>query len=248
MGTKESWHAMEELGALRSETWFKLSDKVIALHLSRLHLLHQGLSLTQVTRELAGHLGVLHAVLPMANEPVRTIVETTDGDLPFQEYLVRRKCEPRVSSLRFQGAESATLIAEIAVALRPDLRGVVVCSSNPWMSIGPILSIAPLRHLLSSCAAPVLAVTPINGGAGIKGPTARMMAELESAVTSQSVAEYYGDLVDALVLDDADREVEQHAQRGRPRLIYAGTRMENAADCIALAKGCLRIIDGLSQG
>jgi LPPG:FO 2-phospho-L-lactate transferase len=245
----ETWHVMDELGALRAETWFKLGDKDIALHLTRLHLLRHGLSLTQVTRELAARLGVLHAVLPMANEPVRTIVGTFDGDLPFQEYFVRRQCEPKVTGFRFHGAESATLSAEIEAALRaPDLRGVVVCPSNPYVSIGPILSIAPLRDLLSSCIAPVLAVSPIIGGRAIKGPTGKMMAELGSAVSSQRVAEYYGDLIDALVLDEADRGLEQHAQRARSRLVFTRTLMQGAADRIALAKDCLRIIDALSQG
>ena len=183
---------MEELGRLGGETWFKLGDKDLALHLLRRQLLGQGASLTAVTHELARRLGVRHAVLPMSDAPVRTIVDTNEGELAFQEYFVHRRCEPRVSGFRFDGAAQAAPSPEVEAALSdPQLRGIVICPSNPYVSVAPILAIDGIRRRLEDTTVPVLAVSPIVAGRAIKGPAAKMMAELGGPVSGLAVARLY---------------------------------------------------------
>ena len=142
----------------------------------------------------------------MSDDPVRTIVETPDGDLPFQEYFVRRRCEPAVRGLRFEGAPAARMSAAFETALAdPALDAVVVCPSNPYLSIDPILAVPGVRAALAGCTAPVVAVSPIVGGRAIKGPAAKIMAELGVEVSAAAVAARYRDLLDGFVLDETDR-------------------------------------------
>jgi LPPG:FO 2-phospho-L-lactate transferase len=239
----ESWAVMDELGRLGGDTWFKLGDKDLALHLLRRQLLDRGQRLTTVTQQLAARLGVQNAVLPMSDDPVRTVVETTEGDLAFQEYFVRRRCEPKVTGFRFEGAEQAAPTPEVEAALaHPELRGIVICPSNPYVSIGPTLAVKGIRERLQTTAVPILAVSPIVAGRAIKGPAAKMMSELGGPVSGLRAARLYGKLIDAMVLDEQDRALL--AQRGDddPRLFVAPTVMRTSEDRIALARECLRVL------
>jgi LPPG:FO 2-phospho-L-lactate transferase len=239
----ESWAVMDELGRLGGDTWFKLGDKDLALHLLRRQLLDRGQRLTTVTQQLAARLGVQNAVLPMSDDPVRTVVETTEGDLAFQEYFVRRRCEPKVTGFRFEGAEQAAPTPEVEAALaHPELRGIVICPSNPYVSIGPMLAVKGIRERLQTTAVPILAVSPIVAGRAIKGPAAKMMSELGGPVSGLRAARLYGKLIDAMVLDEQDRALL--AQRGDddPRLFVAPTVMRTSEDRIALARECLRVL------
>jgi LPPG:FO 2-phospho-L-lactate transferase len=231
---------MEELGRLGGETWFKLGDKDLALHLLRRQLLDRGATLTAATQVLAARLGVRHAVLPMSDAPVRTIVETSEGELAFQEYFVRRRCEPEVKSFRFEGAAQAAPSPQVEAALcDPGLRGIVICPSNPYVSVAPILAIDGIRRRLEAAAVPVLAVSPIVAGRALKGSAAKMMAELGGAVSGLAVARLYADLIDGMVLDEQDRALLDERRGDDPRLFVTQTVMRAPEDRIALARDCL---------
>ena len=239
----ESWAVMNEVGRLGGETWFKLGDKDLALHLLRRQLLDCGERLTTVTRHLAARLGVQSAVLPMSDAPVRTIVETAEGDIAFQEYFVRRRCEPKVTGFRFEGAARATPSPEVDAALsHPGLRGIVICPSNPYVSIGPMLAIDGIRERLESASAPILAVSPIVAGRAIKGPAAKMMAELGGPVSGLHVARLYAKLIDGMVLDEQDHALLGQRRDDDPRLFVAPTVMRRSEDRIALARESLRLL------
>ena len=243
----ESWAVLDELGRLGAETWFRLGDKDLALHLLRRQLLDRGERLTSVTRQLAARLGVQVDVLPMSDEPVATMVDTDEGQLAFQDYFVRRRCEPRVSGFRFEGAASARPSPEVEAALSAaDLRGIIVCPSNPYVSIGPMLAIAGMRALLESAAVPILAVSPIVAGRAIKGPAAKMMAELGGHVSGLQVARMYAGLIDGMVIDEQDRALLAERREEDPQLFVAPTVMRTAEDRVALARECMRLLAATS--
>ncbi len=197
----DTWGALEMLGRYGGETWFRIGDRDLATHVYRTFLLRQGLRLSEVTARLCRALGVRAAIWPMSDEPVRTIVETEEGPLPFQEYFVRRGCQPRVRSFRWEGLEGARLSPEARAALEgADL--VVIAPSNPYVSIGPILALPGVRELLQDRT--VVAVSPIIGGQALKGPAAKMMAELGEAPSALGVARCYRSFLDGFVLDRAD--------------------------------------------
>jgi LPPG:FO 2-phospho-L-lactate transferase len=179
----------------------------------------------------------------MSDEPVRTIVETAEGELAFQDYFVRRRCEPRMTGLHFAGAAQATPSPEVAAALSdPELRGVVICPSNPYVSVGPILAIDGIRRRLETMQAPVVAVSPIVAGRAIKGPAAKMMAELGDPVSGLAVARLYGNLLDAMVVDEQDRALLDERGESDPQLFVAQTVMHTLEDRVALARECLRLL------
>ena len=203
----ETWHFLEALGTLGGEDWFRLGDHDLATHVERTRRLRAGETLSRVAADLSAHLGVPSRIAPMSDDPVRTVVETRDeGDLPFQEYFVRRRCDPAVQGLRFEGAPEARMSAAFTSALAdPMLDAVVVCPSNPYLSVDPILAIPGVRAALAGCAAPVVAISPIVGGRAIKGPAAKIMEELGVEVSAATVADRYRDFLDGFVLDETDR-------------------------------------------
>lgn len=201
----ETWTFMSALAELGGETWFSLGDGDLALNLERTRRLRAGESLSRVTEFVGKRFEITAQLLPMSDEPVRTLVETTDGILPFQEYFVRQRCRPVVKNIRFDGADRAFPCAEAIEALRqPALRAVVICPSNPYLSVDPILSVPGFRQALARCAAPVIAVSPLIVGRAVKGPTAKIMAELSIPANVSAIADHYGDLLDGYVIDDTD--------------------------------------------
>ncbi len=242
----ETWQVLDEMRALGDEAWFKLGDKDLALHLIRLGLLRHGKSLTAVTRELALRLGVSQAILPMSDAAVSTTVLTADGDLAFQDYFVRHRCEPQVLGFRFEGIERAEPSAELVRALTdPGLDGIVFCPSNPYVSLGPILAVAGIRSLLEERSKPIVAVSPIVGGKALKGPAGKMMLERGETVSALSVARMYGGLVDAMILDESDSELLRQRLPSDPQLYTAQTVMRAVDDRKALAADCLRVLANL---
>jgi LPPG:FO 2-phospho-L-lactate transferase len=242
----ESWAVMQEVARLGGETWFRLGDKDLALHLLRRQLLDRGERLTAVTRQLAARLGVEVEVLPMSDQTVRTVVETDEGDLAFQDYFVRRRCEPKVTGFRFEGAAGAKPSREVEAALSAaELRGIVICPSNPYVSIGPMLAVQGMRQRLASAAVPVLAVSPIVAGRAIKGPAAKMMGELGKPASGIEVARLYAGLIDAMLLDEQDRALLDERRDDDPRLFVAPTVMRAPEDRVALARECVRLLDVL---
>ena len=170
----ESWNFLETLASLGGETWFQLGDRDLALHVQRTTALHSGVSLTRFTTKVADKLGLSCAILPMSDDAVRTHVDTPEGRLPFQRYFVGRRCEPAVERIVFEGAQAAKVTAEVARAFdAPDLAAIIICPSNPYLSIDPLLSIPGLRQRLESAAQPVVAVSPLIGGKAVKGPRPR---------------------------------------------------------------------------
>jgi len=201
----ETWTFMAALEALGGETWFRLGDGDLATHVERTRRLANGDSLTDITRAFARSLGIATAVLPMSDTPVRTIVQTPDGPLPFQRYFVERKCAPQVTGFVFDGASEATVTDAVTGALSdPALDAIVICPSNPLISIDPILSVPGMGAALRAARAPVVAVSPIIAGKAVKGPTAKMMTEMGLPTNSTAIARHYGDLLDGLVIDHAD--------------------------------------------
>ncbi len=201
----ESWNFMASLGELGGETWFNLGDRDLALHVWRTQQLREGRSLTQIVAEVARRFGIRATILPMSDDPVRTIIETSDGVLAFQRYFVERRCAPSVLAIDFDGADRARLSTPVRDALQAsDLTAIVICPSNPFLSVDPILAIPGLRALIEATKAPVVAVSPLIGGAAVKGPTAKIMAELHMPATPLAIADHYRGLIDGLVIDVAD--------------------------------------------
>jgi LPPG:FO 2-phospho-L-lactate transferase len=201
----ETWAAMDALARLGGETWFRLGDRDLAMHLERTRRLRSGETLSAVCADFAARLGIGPRILPMSDDPVRTLVETDEGQLSFQDYFVRRQCAPKVAGLSFEGADEARPSPELIAALAsPGLEAVIICPSNPFLSIGPMLAIPALRAALAAAAAPVVAVSPIISGAAVKGPAAKIMTELGLDPSAGAVARHYGHLIDGFVLDTAD--------------------------------------------
>ena len=242
----ETWTFMEAFGALGGETWFRLGDGDLATHVERTRRLDAGQSLTDVTRELCARLGVGARLVPMSDDPVRTMVSTDEGLLAFQRYFVERRCEPAVKRIAFDGAgDAAPSPAFLHALTAPGLAAVVICPSNPFLSVDPILAVPGVRQALASCRAPVVAVSPIIGGKAVKGPAAKIMRELNMPATAAGVARYYGGLIDGFVIDDVDS-----GDAGDIAVPVVATRalMENLADRERLAHDVLAFAGRLAGG
>jgi len=234
---EESWAFMNALGRLGGETWFQLGDGDLATHIERTRRLGAGEPLSQIVEDFARSLGIAARILPMSDDRVRTMVDTDQGTLAFQDYFVRRQCQPRAKAVRYEGAEiAAALPAALEALADPELAAIIICPSNPYLSIDTILAIPALRRALEAARAPVIAVSPIVAGAAIKGPAAKLMAELGAEVSSAGIARYYGGLIDGFVLDAADADLALHV--GCPTLV-TNIIMETLADRRELARKCL---------
>jgi LPPG:FO 2-phospho-L-lactate transferase len=201
----ETFCAMEALARLGGETWFALGDRDLATHIERTHRLGKGETLSAITADFAARLGITQTIIPMSDDPIRTIVHTDAGALPFQDYFVRLHCAPKVSSLEFQGADAARLSPAVLAAMRDkNLKGIIICPSNPFLSIDPILAVPGFQTWLRARKIPCIAVSPLIGGKAVKGPAAKIMAELNLGATPRAIAEHYGALIDGLIIDHAD--------------------------------------------
>lgn len=239
----ETWNFMEALAELGGETWFSLGDKDLALHVERTRRLRAGETLSAITKDVCARLGIGTRVLPMSNGPVQTIVETDEGVLPFQNYFVGRQCKPRLRSVRFEGAEAACVQPEIEDALvSPGLRAVIICPSNPYLSVDPILAVAGMRALLRDTSAPVVAVSPVVGGTAVKGPMAKIMGELGVDVTHAAIAHHYDGLIDALIVDCSDEEIPANVA-----VAVESTLMTSLEDKVALARSVLSFAERIDE-
>jgi LPPG:FO 2-phospho-L-lactate transferase len=218
---------------LGGETWFRLGDKDLALHLRRRTLLNEGLTLTQATAAIAQALGIAHRILPMSDDPVRTKVLTPDGRLAFQHYFVRDRCAPTATGFEFDGAAAA----QLNPAIRFDgVTRIVVCPSNPFVSVDPILAVPGMKEAMRRAGVPIIAVSPIVGGQALKGPTAKMMRELGVPATTQQVARHYQGLATHFVIDAVDAEAEPAVRALGMATAVAQTVMRTLADRIELAR------------
>ncbi len=234
----ETWTFMAALEALGGETWFKLGDGDLATHVERTRRLAAGESLSQITDDFRRRLGISARLLPMSDDRVRTRLQSRDGWLDFQDYFVRRRASPVVREIAYAGASEARVNPDFVAALADDLELIVICPSNPFLSIDPVLGLPGVRDALRACRAPVVAVSPIISGKAVKGPTAKIMAELGLAVGAAAVARHYEDILDVFIVDEADgNEVED---LGIP-VRLARTLMSSIEDREALARAVLAV-------
>ena len=246
--TDETFHTLEAVRLLGGETWFRLCDKDLATHIERTRRLKAGQTLSQVTRQFCRSWSIGPTVLPMSDQPVRTMVDTVEsGELAFQEYFVHRHCEPKVKGFRFAGIESARPAPGVREAIeQADV--VVICPSNPWVSIDPILALTPPSAPLSRNSGEgtgvraVIAVSPIIGGQTVKGPAAKMYAELGIPPSALAVRRHYGNLLTGFVLDKVDAALA--GETGLPTAI-TNTVMKTPEDRRRLAQDVLDLIETL---
>ncbi|MCL0029088.1 2-phospho-L-lactate transferase, partial [Dehalococcoidia bacterium] len=199
----DSFRTLAALDRLGAETWFKLGDVDMATHIRRTELIRAGMTLSEVTRELTTRLDIAHRVVPMSDDPVRTVILTDGDEMSFQEYFVEHQCEPCITGVRFEGAEISRPSPGFVEALE-SADSIVICPSNPVVSIGPILAVPGVREALISFRGLRVAVSPIVGGEALKGPAAKMMSELGEQVSCAGVARRYQGLCDVLVIDRQD--------------------------------------------
>ena len=245
----ETFNALGMLNRYGAETWFNLGDNDLATHIRRTQLLNNGATLSQVTAELCQGLGVAHPIVPMSDDPVRTFLNTDFGELAMQEYFVRRRSEPAVTSVTYRGAEQARPSPGFATAL-DQASLVVFCPSNPALSVGPILALPGVRDKLAAKQAGRLrlAVSPIVGGAAVRGPAAKIMRELGHEATSLGVAKLYRDICDLFVIDQQDAALSPDICDLGLESLVAPTIMETEKDKVALARRILDLGDGFQHG
>lgn len=234
--TFEALAALERLGG---PSWFRLGDRDLATHLQRTTLLAQGLRLTDVTARICESLGVKARVLPMTDDPVATKVLTDEGELDFQDYFVRRQCGPAVRGIRFEGVDQARPSDEVMATLR-DAGGVVIAPSNPFVSVEPVLALPGVRASIES--KPAIAVSPIVGGQAIKGPAAKMLAELGLEVSPAGVARRYAGLVGGFVMDQDDAALADRMREQGFEVMMTQTVMRSEADRERLARECISLL------
>jgi LPPG:FO 2-phospho-L-lactate transferase len=240
----ESWHCLAALGRYGASDWFRLGDRDLATHLVRSQWLREGATLSEVTTRLRTALGVRHALVPMSDAPVRTMVATDRGELAFQEYFVRERCAPVVTGLRYAGAEDAAPSAEFSAWLTTETAPVVViCPSNPFLSVDPILALPRLRTRL--LRARTVAVSPIVGGRALKGPAAAMLAQLGHEVSALAVARHYRGLLRGYVLDAQDAGLAAEVRALGMEVLVTDTVMVDLPAKRRLAQEVLRFADGL---
>ncbi|UCG72516.1 MAG: 2-phospho-L-lactate transferase [Chromatiales bacterium] len=236
----EHWHCMEALEELGGETWFRLGDRDIATHLVRTARLADGARLTEVTAELRAALGVKTRVLPVSDDAIATQVHTDTGVLPFQEYFVRRRAEPRVQAVEFAGAGDAQPSPEVLAALQDArLQAILVAPSNPWLSIDPLLAVPGFAAALREALVPVVAVSPIVGGRALKGPTAKIMGELGLTQSALAVARHYQPWIDGFILDTVDKDLRPDVEALGITVHCSNTIMQTLDDRIELARTAL---------
>lgn len=237
----ETWNFMEALGELGGPTWFGLGDRDLALHHERTRLIGEDHSLTAVTQHICQVLGVAVTVLPMSDQPVRTIVISDEGELSFQDYFVAQSCEPRVYGFHFDGLKTANPAPGVLEALlATDL--VILCPSNPWVSLDPILSVSGVREAVA--AKPVIGVSPIVGGKTIKGPAAKMFVDLGFESSALAVAEHFQDLLSGLVIDREDEAMASEITLLGMRVLVTDTIMKTADDRLRLAEEIIDFASG----
>ncbi|OED39340.1 2-phospho-L-lactate transferase [Chromatiales bacterium (ex Bugula neritina AB1)] len=232
----ETWTFMQTIKELGGPDWFNLGDADLALHIVRTQALKSGKTLTQVIAQLAQQLGIGVSLLPMSDQPVHTRVNTPNGQLAFQEYFVRDRCEPAVSGFEFAGIAQAQPNPLLLNALAATPAVVVIAPSNPYVSVDPILSVPGMREAIKHCGAPIVAVSPIVAGGAIKGPAAKMMQELDVPCSVEGIAQHYRGFIDGLIIDQQDAASAEAIAATGLSVRIAPSIMRTLDDRIALAR------------
>ena len=232
----DTFQTLERLKAYGTQTWFNLGDRDMATHIRRTELLRQGYTLSQVTESLHTALGVKHPVVPMSDDRIRTIVATDEGELAFQEYFVKRRSEPVVKGLCFDGAECARPAPAFIDALDA-AETLVICPSNPFLSVAPILAVLGVRERIEGLTGLRVAVSPIVGGQALRGPAAKLLKELGHDVSCVGVARQYQGICDVFVIDDADKDYVEDIEKLGMRAYVTNTIMNTDDEKGRLARG-----------
>lgn len=237
----ESWNFMDALRTLGGPDWFNLGDGDLAMHVLRAQALHSGQTLSQFTAMVCDAWGIDARVLPMSDDPVRTMLDTDAGHLEFQDYFVGRRAAPVVHSIRFEGADCAKPAPGVLEAITSaDTRAVLIAPSNPFLSVDPLLSMPAIRDALASTDVPVVAVSPLVGGDAVKGPTAKLMREMGMPITAQAIAAHYEGLIDGMVVDAGDPPLDLAIAVKR-----TDTLMKDANSRLHVAHAALSLADSL---
>jgi len=242
----DTFNCLETLGNYGHETWFGLGDKDLATHIQRTWLMNEGFTLSEITGRLCRSLGLKIKLLPMTDDRVRTMIRTPVGLIGFQEYLVKRMAQDEVLQIIFEGAESAKPTQGVVEAIL-DSKGVIVCPSNPLVSIGTILSIKEIRDALVKTDSSVVAVTPIVEGRPIKGPADKLMRGVGLKVSAVQVAELYKDFLDVFILDSADMELKNEIEKLGIQVVCTNTVMRTQDDKVSLAKLAIEALGKASR-
>ncbi len=241
----DTFQTLDMLGRYGNPTWFNLGDKDLATHIKRTQLLNEGYTLSDVTRELCSLLGIRHPIVPMTNAPLRTVVDTDEGELPFQVYFVQRRCEPKAHRIRFDDSAGAVPSPGFQTALETaDV--LVFAPSNPFLSVAPILAVQGVREAVSGFTGPRIAISPIVGGEALRGPAAKLLEELGHDVSCVGVARQYADICDVFVIDEVDETHVPAIERLGMRAETAPTVMETDWDKTRLAMRILDIAESVS--
>ncbi|MGB9854321.1 MAG: 2-phospho-L-lactate transferase [Candidatus Bathyarchaeales archaeon] len=233
--SSDTFHCLDMLGRLGFETWFKLGDRDLAIHIARTKMLKDGMTLSQATARLCKMLGVEANLIPMSDDPVRTKVQSDQLLLDFQEYFVKRGTANHVTKVFFGEAEKAKPAPGVIEALREAER-VVICPSNPILSIAPILSISAIKKELAAVNAPIIGVSPIVGGKALKGPADRVMASMGFEASAYGVAKFYGSLLSHFIIDEVDRQHKSRIENLGIKVTVTNTLMKSLEDSVRLAK------------
>ena len=238
----DTFNCLEQLlGYTQTERWFNLGDRDLAAHIFRAQLLRVGLPLSEIAERLRTALGVKSRVLPMTDTHTPTTIITAEGEMHFQEYLVKRRAQPKVTGIRFENIESAKPAPGVAEAVLSS-DAIIICPSNPLISIGPILAVPGMRGLLERAEAPVAAISPVVGGQSLKGPTDRMLADLGMQVSEAQVARLYSDVADVFILDVQDEAAKPEIENLGLKVCVTDTVMSGLEEKIKLAEFTLRAI------
>ena len=237
--TFKTLSALERLG---EETWFKLGDLDLATHIKRTSILNSGKSLSDATKELVKSLGVLHDLIPMTDEPVRTIAITETEELEFQDYFVRQKCNPVIKKIRFDGISKAKPTKQF-IKTMSESEAIIICPSNPIVSIPPILELPGIKELINNFKGKRIAISPIVDRQAIKGPAAKMMRELKEDASSIGVAKHYIGLCDLFVIDKADSSEAEAIEKLGMKVHITSIIMNSAQEKINLAHEVINLID-----
>lgn len=238
----ESWNFAAACAQIGMDTWFRLGDRDLAVHLYRSQRLRAGASLSEVTSELCQRFGVQVAIVPMSDTPVRTLVECERGTLAFQEYFVKYRCEPRVKAIRYAGIDNASPARVLSERIDDaGLRAIIICPSNPFLSIAPVLAVPGLRAKLAACGKPVIVVSPVVDGQSLKGPTAKMMGELDLACSVETIASLYRDIATIVVIDHQDAGLAGKITSMGLRVHCTDIIMQDLQDKVRLATELCRL-------
>lgn len=235
----ETWSFMSALAEIGGETWFRLGDRDLSLHIERTRRLQAGEALSEVTSAFASRYGIGAQIFPISDDISPTTVLTDTGEMPFQHYFVREQCRPKVTGLHFERAGRARVSERVREFVKGGIEAIVICPSNPFISIDPILAIGDFADLLHECSAPIVAVSPIVNGAALKGPAAKMLAELGYECSAAGVAKHYAQFVDGMIIDETDSDLACAIEAMGIPVAACSSIMKTDADMARLAEDTL---------